>query len=172
MAGPLDIQRFPTGLLDLLGLKATGQTPSILASQVQATLADCVDYYLLNRRVQLSGATPIGLIANSNQPVNGLLVPATELWFVYNVSVRLTLPTGAGITARFWGTVTDQASPTLPLCLTETANIAAIDQQQVCRVFERPHLFGPGTQFGVSSGAIVGAPGAATMNLSVARLTL
>jgi len=168
---PLLIQRPPFGLLDLLGLKGVGQAPVQLAETVIATLADCVDYYLVNRRETVQGSTGVAMVANTTYTI--VTVPASELWFCYGVSVRLSAATAAATAIRFWGHYAYQNSSGFPNVLTDTISVGASDNGAAFSTFSRPMLFGPGVVFGISTGAVTGVPGATgRITLDIARLTL
>jgi hypothetical protein len=173
MAKPLDIQRLPTGLLDLLGLKGSGKTPVELNEKVSATLADCVDYYLVNRRTIITGNSAIAMTGLGNFAATGVLVPATEIWFVYACSCRLVGATAPATALSFWGTYTNPTATGFPIAATPIIAVGASDNGGRSTIYERPALFGPGTQWGISTGAATGVPGAnGQIILDVARLSL
>jgi len=168
---PLLIQRPPFGLPDLLGLKGVGQAPIRLAETISATLADCVDYYLVSRRETVTGTTGVAMVANTAYTC--VTVPASEIWFVYNFTVRLSAATAAATAIRFWGTYAFQTSSGFPIPLTETVAVGASDNGAASRSFARPMLFGPGCVFGISSGAVTGVPGASgRVTIDACKLTL
>jgi len=170
---PLLIQRPPTGLLDLLGLKAMGQTPIVLTDSVTATLADCVDYYLANRRVVLSGTTGVAMVANTNYGLASLTVPAGELWFIYAFSVSLNVPTAAATSVKFRGGYIQQPMAGTPIFLTQDCEALASDQATASVSFTRPYLWIPGCQPLVQTGAVTGIPGSqGRVTIDVARLIL
>lgn len=172
MADPLLIQRPPTGLLDLLGLKAMGQGPIQLAETVACTLADCVDYYVANRRTSVSGVTGVAMVANTSYTVPAILVPAGEIWFVYGLSINLNVATAAATAIRFWGGY-QLAASTNVVTVGDTLTIGASDNGSLGVIFSRPLIWLPGTQGYLITGAVTGVPNAAgRMTLDVARLTL
>lgn len=172
MADPLLIQRPPTGLLDLLGLKAMGQGPIQLAETVSCTLADCVDYYLANRRTTVSGVTGVALAATTSYAVSAVAVPSGEIWFVYGFSVVLNAPTAAATSIRFWGGFQRSNSSNL-MVLTEEVTANATDNAAACNIFTRPLIWMPGDTAYIQTGAATGVPGATgRVTLDVARLTL
>jgi len=173
MAEPLLIQRPPIGLLDLLGLKAMGQTPIQLADTVGCTLADCVDYYLCSRRQHLSSLTGVAMVANTNYQLASLTVPAGEIWFLYAMCVHTNVPTAAATSVKFRGGYTLTASSTTPVWLTPDVEALASDQVTSSVKFERPLIWMPGAAALIQTGAVTGIPGAqGRMTLDVARLTL
>lgn len=172
MAGRYDIQRFPTGLLELLGMKGTGDTPHELASNISGSL-DLMGAYLAQRRVSIAGQSAIAMTGNGSYSAIGMLVPATELWFVYNVSVRLTPNTAAASSIRFWGGFQRQAAAGVYHPLTDVVNVGATDNGVGYTHFEQPAIFLPGDQFYIFTGATTGIPGSnGILALDVARLSL
>ncbi len=158
MAGPQDIQRYPRGLIDLLGMRATGDTPHQLSQQTTGIL-ELTDYYL-NDRLEAVTSSPSAVIAGTGITNFQLVVPAREMWAVYEYSVTLT-PIAAASTLRFapgyfrspeaasrFVTVTPSVT-----CLASEGNSAGIH-------FERPLLLLPGTIFGVYVSLFTGAPAA------------
>lgn len=84
MAGPMDIQRVPRGLVDLFGLKATGDAPHTLDQGISASV-DFKDEYMADRQ-QVVTATPT--IAGAGQTdFVGSAVPFDELWYLYHFSL-------------------------------------------------------------------------------------
>lgn len=86
MAGFLTIQRFPKGLPDFFGMKASGDTPPSLASQIIPSV-DVGPFYRVDRLRQAIFSTfgnitnPIGLFSPSQA------VPPGEVWDVIGISV-------------------------------------------------------------------------------------
>jgi hypothetical protein len=170
---PLLIQRPPTGLLDLLGLKAMGQGPVQLNETVTATLADCVDYYLCARRQHLTATTGVAMVANTNYSLATLAVPSGEIWFLYAMSVHTAGPTAAATSVKFRGGYTFTASSTTPIWLTADTEALATDQASASVKFERPLIWMPGAAGIIQTGAVTGIPNAlGRMTIDVARLTL
>jgi hypothetical protein len=74
------IQRVPTGFVDLLGLKSTGQNPTISPDEL-ANVIDVFDLYKAARWEVLSGQTnAVNLVGFWG--VTQWTVPAGELWLV------------------------------------------------------------------------------------------
>lgn len=169
---PLLIQRPPTGLLDLLGLKAMGQGPILLNETVTATLADCVDYYVANRRSTVAGSTGVAMVANTSYPVAACTVPAGEIWLVYAAAATLLAATAAGTAIRFWLSL-GRTSSAFPVAITETVSVGASDNGTAVVVNQRPAVWLPGDVATIQTGAVTGVPGAnGRVVMDVARLTL
>lgn len=87
MSGPLIIQRFPLGLIDILGMQSSGDTPTQLSEQISGEI-ELGRMYMLPRGENLiaviAGAT-FGLPA-----VAPITVPVGEAWVLWNVSARVT----------------------------------------------------------------------------------
>jgi hypothetical protein len=95
MAGPLDVQRFPFGALDLLGLKGSGQMPTRLEDQLRGNI-DLTQFYLNSLRARVVGTTAVVNAPGWFPVAGGALVPPTEIWAVVNVTV---FPTPAALGA-------------------------------------------------------------------------
>lgn len=97
MAGPLDIQRVPRGLLDALSMKGSGRAPQQLAPDVRAVLKTDWMYYA-DKREQLSVAGPINTVGLYNY-ANGARVPAGEIWAINAIAWRNVIDAVGQITA-------------------------------------------------------------------------
>lgn len=90
MAGPFDIQRPAIGLLDLFGLKATGDSPHMLGQEIRATV-EVGNLYLLDRMlfdVRATAVAPVavgflGLTINTGPPPGAL-------WLLYSASLQVS----------------------------------------------------------------------------------
>jgi hypothetical protein len=96
VAGPFTIQRFPKGLLDFLGMKGSGRTPSELEAELRSVI-DSTPLYLSDRAA--------GIVSNTgNMAADGVqafasavaTVPAGEIWIPLNCSLQRDT---AGLTA-------------------------------------------------------------------------
>jgi hypothetical protein len=80
MADAKTIQRFPAGLLDILGMQSTGDTPHLIGGEVIPTI-DLLDYYLIDRlRGQQATTANVAAIGGL---VTTVTPPAGEQWLVY-----------------------------------------------------------------------------------------
>lgn len=161
MAGPQDIQRLPAGLIDLLGMRATGQTPATLAQSTQPTL-DLFNLYAQDRRITQSGSPGVAPTVGGWLPIVtfSAVVPAGKLWLLFHASAIVpaaaaaTSLTGFVALRRFsaGGTSVD-----LPLTDTQTAQDAA--RSVACRAeFPEPIVLRAGDNIGWYTLALVGAP--------------
>lgn len=170
MADRYDIQRFPVALLDLLGMKGTGDTPHTIAGDISLGL-DITDLYLAQRRTVVTGQTAIPMTGTGSFAAVGALVPSGELWVVYGVTATLATPTAAATALRYWAAYTHYSSSLIGL--TDSVSVGANDNAAVTRVYEKPAIFVPGDQFWLQTGAATGVPNAAgRIHLDVARVTL
>jgi len=85
VAWRFDIQRVPRGLLDILGLKATGDTPHQLAQEISGGL-DITPLYLQDQLRSITGF--IAGVAGGYNLVS--TVPNGEMWWMTNVGGLLT----------------------------------------------------------------------------------
>lgn len=141
MAG--EINRVPVGLLSLLDMKARGQSPRILSSQVDASL-EMLDFYLQNGRQVFSGSATSGAA-----PANAVIgtVPQNELWYIHGISVNSgTLTAALGVCPSVARVNT--AGSVLIVNLGDPFAFATGDQ--VRAGWKGPFIFQPGDQPGVS----------------------
>jgi hypothetical protein len=172
VAGRYDIQRFPVGLLEMLGMKGTGDTPHQLGADISGGL-DLTSLYLAQRRVTLSANTGVAMVANTTYNLTSLTVPSGEIWFVYGATARLTGSTAAATAIRFWLAWSRANAATTPIALADAASVGALDNGTSARIYEFPAVQLPGDMYHIMTGAVTGVPGATgTVTLDVARLTL
>jgi hypothetical protein len=169
VAGPLDIQRFPRGLLDILGLKATGDAPHLLSQEVSSSL-EITPLYLQERRVQLPAAL-LPAAAGGYQSNAGNTVPSGEMWIVNNLTV-VSSP-GVGVSANValgyaWSTTGTLDS----FVLTPYTAFPASNTTAVGRDFEPLDLIlWPGWSVGYWTNTIAGAF-QGTMRADICRIIL
>lgn len=167
MAGPFDIQRYPKGVIDLLGMRATGDTPNQLASST-APVIEMTDYYLTDRVVGLALSPAAPLAAIGFAPAVGSAVPAGEQWMVY--SAAMILPAIAAATAIKTAFVIRRAFAAYQV-MVETPQIPAGEGFIGGLTFERPMVMRSGDDFGCFTVNITGAPASTpTLYLAFARL--
>lgn len=85
MAGPGDIQRFPQGLLNVLGMQSAGQTPAQLAASIAGTL-ELLQFYGLTQR-QVLVATNAAIATNT--PLTLALTPPSSWGVLFGLSASL-----------------------------------------------------------------------------------
>jgi hypothetical protein len=156
MADRMTIQRFPSGLLDLLGMQSTGDTPHVLNESLISTV-DIQDLYLSERLKGRNdgGSVPItttGYIAGGSSGV----VPATEAWQVYGISATSVPCTVA--TAAKGSLVIFRQNPGLIQILPVNWAVLAGELIGVGMVFERPTIMRPGDLVSLYVTSITGAP--------------
>ena len=127
MAGPLIIQRFPLGLIDLLGMQTSGDTPTQLNEQIAGTL-ELGRFYMLPRGEQVQAV--VTGVANGLPAIAPATVPVGEAWVLWNVSARVN-SLGAG-TIVFQPGILRARNPsggaTGFFALAEPANITAANE--------------------------------------------
>jgi hypothetical protein len=161
MAGPQDIQRYPRGLIGLLGMQATGDTPHTLAQQTAAVL-DITDFYLNDRLEVLSVALAAAPAALGNFQFVGSAVPSGEMWMVTDVAVNCGGTVAAAASITFAPVIfRNQALPGNGVVAGPTTTAATGQNQLSGQHYERPNLVLPGQSFGIQVQAITGAPGVA-----------
>ena len=172
MAGPQDIQRFPKGLIDLLGMRATGDTPHQLAQQLLPVL-DQLDYYLFDRLEVLIAPTSIAVPGIGNVTFVGTTVPQNQLWMLYDYSVILPTTAAASAIKATPGVFRGGNGATGFVALVDQLSAGALEGDCKGRHFERPVIVGPGQIFSLQCTTFTGAPAVTpTATLYFARVGL
>jgi hypothetical protein len=159
MAGPQDIQRYPTGLIDLLGMRATGQTPNQLGAEISGSI-DIGELYLFDRRVTRVGQSPVaigavGFLANTT---GATVVPQGEMWVLYDCTMRV--PAIAAATALNLSLVIQRPADGTSawFMLTEELRLVALQGALAGYRHDRPMLLQPGDTFGTYATLVTGVP--------------
>jgi hypothetical protein len=162
MADRLTIQRLPTGLLDILGMQSTGDTPHSLEQSVSATL-DTTELYLMDRFARRIEQTAV--IAAAGTFIAGLptatpLGPQPgEQWMLYGVTVTSTaLAAATNISYVFSLSRTSLGGTQYLSSKQSVANPDVFGQGQL---WERPMILRPGDQLGIAATLVTGAPAVA-----------
>lgn len=147
---PSVIQRYPAGLLGLLGAKGTGQTPKLLNDDVQAAV-DITDYWAIGSVVQAqwqtNAANSVSWWAVTSSTVGGLplLVPPGEFWWVQSMCAR----TGAvGAASSIRGAVGVVQNGYFAPWIAGNEG-AAVTGEAFLSALQGPILLPPGSQIGV-----------------------
>lgn len=158
MAGPQSIQRYPRGLIDLLGMRATGDTPQQLGGQVAGVL-ELLEFYLNDRMVPNASAAGAPLAAIGNVTIPGLTVPARELWLLYELTVYIGTIAAATACKFNGGILRSRGAGNVYNAVTDTVSVLAGEQGYVGRKFDRPIILLPSDVIALQCVAITGAPG-------------
>jgi hypothetical protein len=144
------IQKYPTGLPGLLAMKASGNVPPELLSQVQASV-DITEFYLALEFRVASGNTA-GVATTGFAGVSGTLtVPDGEMWCMRRQNAVVTSGLPAGTTYQFrtallrrgFGTVTN-------VQVGERASSGTVGAQPAASQIYTPWVLAfPGDTFGV-----------------------
>lgn len=159
MAGPQDIQRYPRGLIDLLGMRATGDTPHQLGPNIVGVL-ELLELYLNDRLVPNASAAGAAVTAVGDLNIAGLTVPSREIWLVYECSLSSgTTAAATGFTATA-GVLRNRGSGNVYSAWTPPVTVGASSQASVGIKFDRPALMLPGDLVNVRVASVTGAPAA------------
>lgn len=156
MAGPLDIQRYPRGLIDLFGMKATGDTPHRLSDVISGEI-DLTDLYLNSRTQTFSQLTAIALNATGFVAFNNAQPASNEIWLVYGIGVD-TQTTAAATAIKFSVVCFRATASGSPEYVTGPCILGANDRDFIGRQYERPMVMRPGDNLGVVVSTVTGAP--------------
>lgn len=152
MAGPQTISRLPTGLLDLLGMKGTGDTPHELAAYLQSNV-DLTDLYLSDRVSFLLGSPTITGVGF----VGGSPVPDGQVWLVQGLSLQSNPVTaGASVTISLAHYIA-RLNTAFILHPQQNTYAAGTILGMGLR-FDRPAIWRPGDTARVITSAATGAP--------------
>ena len=164
MAGPTSIQRNPRGLLDYLGMKATGvQT---VGSEYSAETSGSIDvsrFYMMDRLRGWRSSTGVPPAAVGFLVMSGGIPsapPAGEAWFVVNASI--IVPVIAAATAWRGFFCVERPAVTATVCyeaLTDEVDVIASNGRGAGRQFDIPVMINPGDRLGLYTTFITGAPG-------------
>lgn len=161
MAGPQDIQRYPRGLIDLLGMRATGDTPHQLGASTNAVL-EMLDFYLNDRlefNTQTLSAAPAAL---GNFQFPNTVVPQGQMWAVYDYTVNCGGAIAVATAMKFSPVIfRNQSLVGNAAAYGPAISVAAGENGLGGIRFERPNLVMPGQSFGIQVSAITGAPATA-----------
>ena len=158
MAGPFDIQRFPKGLLDFLGLRATGDTPHTLETSVRGQI-DLERYYLVDRVTAIQ--PNVTITANGFFTAAVATVPPGEMWLPLGLRISATF---AALTSMQWCPATKRSIGGGQMMLTNFIGaIAGVTNE--CTYTWGPLVpFMPGDAFGVyAQQTVLGANPVATI---------
>lgn len=155
MADRKTIQRFPSGVLAMLGMQTSGDTPQTIAQEVQLSL-EATDYYLLDR-LQNVQTGPIS-VGTAPGTFSGNLTPiAGEIWLCYFASAQLTQAAATTGRYRLMLSLASRA-PNIIMGIGEpTITNAAGDFQNLGYYFSRPWIMLPGDTIGVIAETYTGA---------------
>jgi hypothetical protein len=155
MAGPQDIQRVPRGLIDLLGMRATGQTPAQLDATVNGQI-ELLEFYL-NERFVIATQTGSIVISPGLTGFNSLTVPNGQLWLLYQMTFS-SVSSAAGTGAICTGGITRQyLTGGNYFALTNVFEWGPLAQLNIGANFTRPVIMQPGDQVNLRTSAILTA---------------
>ena len=160
MAGPQDIQRFPRGLLGLLGIQATGDTPHKLDAAVSPGV-ELLQFYLNDRQVFQSFPISAAPAAAGVLGFTGSSVPDGTLRFVYNAGV-FAPATAAATAIKIRLAVFRGPSLGGETYIGEQLALGALDAGTIAASFDAaPMIMQPGQSLGIRTLTITGAPATA-----------
>lgn len=155
MADAKTIQRLPVGLLDLLGMQSTGDTPHVINGEVQGTM-DLTDLYLTDRltgaNVATANVAAVGPILTTTGPAPG------EMWLVYGItgSSLGALAAATGFTGNIL--INRPSAGGFSQFVSQSAVVANPALWAGSVTYERPMIMRPGDTLGFWVSAITGAP--------------
>jgi len=157
MAGPQDIQRFPRGLIGLLGMQATGDTPHKLSDTVVPSI-DLLPFYLNDRQTfqsfPISAAPTVAGVLQFTTSV----VPDGTMRFVYNAGV-FAPATAAATALKFRLCVFRSPGLNGETYIGEQLSLGALDSGTIAASFDAaPMILLPGQSFGIRTVTITGVP--------------
>lgn len=148
------INRPPTGLLSLLGIKAGGVNPAQLADYVQPTL----DLSLLYLSGAVEFADQTDSITGVGVDPSSVIVPDGQYWYVLDFSVYSNAALGAGQTLEYVPAFSYLlAGANRTLLVGEKSNVATVGLHSAARM-DRPRLAQPGTTFATLCTNLVAGP--------------
>lgn len=156
MAGPQDIQRYPRGLIDLFGMRGTGDTPHTLSASISGQV-DLTDLYLADRsEAQVFNAAAV-VAALGPILFSGATVPQGEMWLVYEAGV-FSGTAAAATGATLVPFIARSQNGTLNVPIIPPITVPASSQGMGGVHYERPTVAMPGQQWGIQVTSITGLP--------------
>jgi len=158
MAGPQSIQRYPAGLLDLLGMRGTGECPHELSGFV-LPIVQMDDLYRWQRRVRVGANTTVAPAAAGTFYACGTLdIPQGSIWLVVDVVAKTgaVMPAATGL-----GGVPVFNVSGRQFALADEKRAAVGEQLWTARHYDQPLIVAPqasGGTFGFQCTQITGAP--------------
>lgn len=141
----LHIQRYPVGLLELLGAKTGGLTPA-LAEERTRIVVDATEYYAQSTsRIAQFTFTLTGLARNGS---TSLIIPTGELWRVRSVTCYSNAALAAATTIDLQPCAWNNANVSELLCGTTSDAATAGVALSVGWDFRTPRIFPAGWRFG------------------------
>lgn len=165
----MPIQRPPAGLLELLGLRGTGNTPVALEDYLRGTL-DLTTLYMAPLARNVRGATGVAA-ANGFFAGTGLVIPTGEIW-VLTALAASSSNMAAGESYRLAPAVSlGGAVNTLEIFTQGQQSAAGITQRIGTGVqVDLYDLYGPGSSFGVYVTDVVAGAHVFSVDVSYFRL--
>lgn len=168
---PASIQRVPIGLLDHLGIKSTGDNPSILTDSV-IPVVDLTPMYLINRWEYINTTTAVAGavgVVTAAAPAD-LQVPNGQLWVVQDFSVRsAAMPAGTTYRLTLCGF---NAQTGIPFAFAPIAQTTTVGEA-VAINWAGPIIIRPGEALGLFVQALtLGVAQAFFVSGRVAKLTI
>lgn len=162
MADRLTIQRLPTGLLDILGMQSTGDTPHTLNASLVPTL-DCSDIYLMDRfarRIEQCAVIAAAGTFIAGLPTATPLGPQPgEQWMLYGVTVTSTALAAATNVSYVFSLSRTSLGGTQYLSSQQSVANPNVFGQGL--LWESPMILRPGDQLGIAATLVTGAPAVA-----------
>ena len=152
---PATVGKLPRGLVALLSLRDSGEAPRLLADTIVGTV-QMQELFLLQDREVSTGPTNAAPAVGANFFTPSVVVPAGQLWYVWEYFVASSPGAGAAIDMAA-AAVLDGLSLMMPLG--DYASAAAT-QNVRCRA-DHPFWAGPGTEFGFTVRSVTLAPSVA-----------
>jgi len=158
---PFQMQRNPSGLVDLLGMQSVGNAPHELLGAIQAGV-DITDLYAIDRLQRGLGSTiaiaGIGFfVAGATGVAPFLEPPPGEMWMLYGLHASTgALPAATAL--RLALTVRRVSLSSNAQILTDPQLVTGPAAVGFGRTWERPLLLRPGDQLGAYCNEVTGVP--------------
>ena len=150
----LHIQRYPTGLLDVLGSKTGGMTPNLAEDRIRI-MVDGTEFYAQATSRVAQGTAAVAALGFGGGGT--LIIPTGQLWRVRSVT-NYTAALGAGVSLDLQPAARDSANTISILCgTTSDAGTVGI-ALSVGWDLRTPRIFTAGWQFGSFVRNLVAGP--------------
>lgn len=149
MAGPLTIQRYPRGLLDLLGSKSSGNNPTDLVPMVQGIID--LSYMYQFDKVEVVSATTnvVNLTGAWGVTGTGATVPAGQLWLLHNLTATQNNASAVGEAYQIYPAIFRAQWTSWQLGPTFGSSSGAGTRAAIGWQLDRPEILRPSDSLGV-----------------------
>jgi len=142
------VSRYPSGYLELMGVKSQGTTPPDVADAVMPVV-DMTEFYAKGASLSAFASTAVAVTTTGNYgAASGFQVPTGELWRVHSVSITANANLAVGTVYRCRPCVWDSSRGAY-LVGPDACSGIATERPAITWHWNTPIIWTPGWQFGL-----------------------